>query len=81
MKNSIQVIKKRRKQIIDLLNHTREISISELSKKMKVSEMTIRRDCDYLSKMGKISKSVVSYPLLHQKKSHYLSPLVTLSKA
>ncbi|MES5161527.1 DeoR family transcriptional regulator [Lactobacillus crispatus] len=56
MKNSIQVIKKRRKQIIDLLNHTREISISELSKKMKVSEMTIRRDCDYLSKMGKISK-------------------------
>ncbi len=54
MKNSIQVIKKRRKQIIDLLNHTREISISELSKKMKVSEMTIRRDCDYLSKMGKI---------------------------
>lgn len=57
MKNSIQAIKNRRKHIIDLLNHTKKISISELSKTMKVSEMTIRRDCDQLAKMGKILKT------------------------
>ena len=42
----------RRKQIIDLL-HQREagaVSIIELSKELKVSEMTIRRDLDFLEK-------------------------------
>lgn len=57
MKRSMKDIKERRKKIIDILNHQKEISISELSKLTKFSEMTIRRDCTILANMGKITQT------------------------
>lgn len=54
MKNSYQVIKNRRKKIIDLLNHQKNISLDELCQKLGVSIMTVRRDCSNLANQGKI---------------------------
>lgn len=62
MKNSYQEIKNRRKKIIDLLNHQKNITLDELSNKLGVSIMTVRRDCSNLANQGKIlqEKGVVS---------------------
>lgn len=54
MKSSYQDIKIRRNKIIDLLNHQKNISLEELSQKLNVSIMTIRRDCSNLANQGKI---------------------------
>lgn len=54
MKNSYREIQARRKQIIDLLNHHKIISLTDLSQKLNVSIMTIRRDCSNLANQGKI---------------------------
>lgn len=54
MKSSYQVIKNRRKKIIDLLNHQKKISLEELSQKLNVSIMTVRRDCSNLANQGKV---------------------------
>lgn len=62
MKKSFKEIKDRRNRIIDLLNHHKTISLTELSKILKVSIMTVRRDCSTLANMGKIrqNRGVVS---------------------
>ncbi|RHW49423.1 DeoR/GlpR transcriptional regulator [Lactobacillus bombicola] len=54
MKNSYQEIKNRRKQIINLLNHQKTLSLNALSDKLNVSIMTMRRDCSYLANQGKV---------------------------
>ena len=62
MKNSYQEIKNRRQKIINLLNHQKKISLDELSQKLNVSIMTVRRDCSNLANQGKIlqEKGVIS---------------------
>ena len=57
MKNSNKVIQKRREQIIKILQSIESSTISELSDKLSVSEMTIRRDCTVLSSMGLIEQT------------------------
>lgn len=52
MKSSNQVIKKRRAALTDYLKEKQTATISELSQQFDVSEMTIRRDCEILAKMG-----------------------------
>lgn len=57
MKSSNQVIKKRRAALTDYLKEKQTATISELSQKFDVSEMTIRRDCEILAKMGLLERS------------------------
>lgn len=57
MKNSMKNIKVRQKKLMDILQQVNEIDIHELAKKLLVSEMTIRRDCETLSSMGKLRLS------------------------
>lgn len=57
MKSSNQVIKKRRDALTNYLKDQATATISELSQHFSVSEMTIRRDCDVLAKMGLLERS------------------------
>lgn len=56
MKNSLENINKRRSKIIDVLHQKGQLSIPELSQLTDVSEMTIRRDCKELIKMGEVEQ-------------------------
>ena len=58
MRNSYKNIENRREHILDTLNKVDSMSIEELSKKLNVSEMTIRRDCNSLAKMGRITQKL-----------------------
>lgn len=58
MRNSYKNIENRREHILDVLNKTDSMSIEDLSKKLNVSEMTIRRDCNSLAKMGRITQKL-----------------------
>ena len=57
MKSSNQAIKKRRTASTDYLKGKQTATISELSQQFNVSEMTIRRDCEILAKMGLLERS------------------------
>lgn len=46
----------RRKYILSLLEQNHEASIGELTKKLNVSSMTIRRDIEFLSKQGLVTQ-------------------------
>lgn len=54
MKNSNKAIEDRRSKLIECVKK-QKLSISELSQKLNASEMTIRRDCSALEKMGIVS--------------------------
>lgn len=56
MKKSNAEIKKRRNKLIDLLKKNKEMDVHSLSTLLHVSEVTIRRDCSVLEKMGKVNK-------------------------
>ena len=56
MRNSYKNIENRREHILDVLNKNKSMTIEELSKHLNVSEMTIRRDCNSLAKMGRITQ-------------------------
>lgn len=56
MKNSYQNIENRRKQILDILEREKTIKIRDLSDQLHVSQMTIRRDCNKLSSMGRLTQ-------------------------
>jgi DeoR/GlpR family transcriptional regulator of sugar metabolism len=58
MRNSYKNIENRREHILDVLNKVDSMSIEDLSKKLNVSEMTIRRDCNSLAKMGRITQKL-----------------------
>jgi DeoR/GlpR family transcriptional regulator of sugar metabolism len=47
----------RQKLIVDLLDKTRSLKVSDLADKFKVSEMTIRRDLDVLAREGLLQKT------------------------
>ncbi|KRL20019.1 MULTISPECIES: DeoR/GlpR family DNA-binding transcription regulator [Lentilactobacillus] len=57
MKNSIQNIEKRRVYLLKIIKYKVSTTVHELSKTIGVSEMSIRRDCRVLQKMGKIKVS------------------------
>lgn len=63
MKNSNSEIKQRRQQIVTYLKEHEQATVAELSQKFKVSEMTIRRDCNILANMGNVTQKlgVISY--------------------
>lgn len=42
----------RLQEILNIVNHEARVLISELSKRLEVSEMTIRRDIEHLSRLG-----------------------------
>lgn len=57
MKNSIQNIEKRRADLLKIIKREASTTVHELSEAVGVSEMSIRRDCRVLQKMGKIKVS------------------------
>lgn len=63
MKNSNSEIKQRRQKIVNYLKENKQATVTELSQKFKVSEMTIRRDCHILANMGNVTQKlgVISY--------------------
>lgn len=63
MKNSTKNIQERQEKILSFLCEKKEMSISELSQALNVSEMTIRRDCSTLSLRGQINqkKGIITY--------------------
>ena len=58
MKNSTKNIQERQEKILSFLCEKKEMSISELSQALNVSEMTIRRDCSTLSLRGQINQKI-----------------------
>mgnify|MGYP003365099804 CR=1 FL=1 len=62
MKNSQDEIYNRRKRLIKILKETNDQSITSISRLLKVSELTIRRDVNVLKNMNEVSlkKGMVS---------------------
>lgn len=56
MKVSTSIVDIRRKKIIDILKNEKSASVTALSKVFDVSPLTIRRDLDYLVKLGLIER-------------------------
>ena len=48
---------KRHETILDILNENRVVGVKELAKHFNVSEMTIRRDLDYLEQNNKLTRT------------------------
>lgn len=57
VKRSNEEVQSRRKQLIDLMKVLKKSDVKELSQKLAVSEMTVRRDCSVLSEMGQLKLS------------------------
>lgn len=66
MKNSRKNVHDRQTKITLLLNKYDKLTIDELSQKLNVSTMTIRRDCKTLIKMGKIEQCKGIITFLHR---------------
>jgi DeoR/GlpR family transcriptional regulator of sugar metabolism len=56
MKRTRKSIESRRKSILKLLEHQEKISVEELSSKLKISEITIRRDLQHLNEAGLVER-------------------------
>ncbi len=56
MKQSLEVVKKRRDEIINILRDGENISNDNLSKMLKTSALTIRRDLQYLEDKGVVKR-------------------------
>jgi DeoR family fructose operon transcriptional repressor len=50
------IVNNRRKKILDKLEHEKEVRVSDLAEEEKVSELTIRRDLDFLEESGKLER-------------------------
>ncbi|WP_461243811.1 DeoR/GlpR family DNA-binding transcription regulator [Secundilactobacillus muriivasis] len=57
MKNSMENIKARREKLLKIIKRREITNVHELAEVLKVSEMSIRRDCRVLDNMGKIKVS------------------------
>ncbi|WP_295746204.1 DeoR/GlpR family DNA-binding transcription regulator [uncultured Limosilactobacillus sp.] len=66
MRNSYKNIEDRRKHILDILSKEKTVQINQLSQRLDVSQMTIRRDCNKLASMGRLTQ--------HLGVLHYVSP-------
>ena len=56
MKNSKGVVFKRQQEILKLLQEHRQLSVDELSSRLEVSEITIRRDLQRFEDQGLIER-------------------------
>ncbi len=56
MKQSKEIVSRRHQQIIDLFNKKNPLYVTELSQKLNVSELTVRRDLEALAKTGKLKR-------------------------
>ena len=56
MKNSKGVVFKRQQEILKLLQEHRQLSVEELSSRLEVSEITIRRDLQRFEDQGLIER-------------------------
>ncbi len=54
MKNSFVLVEERRSRILDTLKREKSVAIPEISRELKVSEITIRRDLSFLEQSGLI---------------------------
>ncbi|MFD0828878.1 DeoR/GlpR family DNA-binding transcription regulator [Neobacillus sp. M.A.Huq-85] len=52
----MKYVRNRQKEILEMLNQTDKVLISDLSEHFKVSEMTLRRDLDVLAQKGVIKR-------------------------
>ena len=57
MKRSNEAVQTRRNHLISLMKELRVSDVKQLSEKLQVSEMTVRRDCTILNEMGQIRVS------------------------
>lgn len=57
MKSSHQTIKNRRDKLLELLNKETSLLVKEISLKLGVSEITVRRDLTALEKMGLVQRA------------------------
>lgn len=57
MKKSIAEVNERREYLVEFLAETTASDIKTLAKHLDVSEMTVRRDCNVLAKMGRIKQT------------------------
>lgn len=57
MKKSLAEVNERRNDLLTLLEQLEMSDIKTLAERLAVSEMTVRRDCNALSKMGRIKQS------------------------
>lgn len=57
MKNSMKNIKERQQKLIKIVQQKKDTTVHDLAEELSVSEMTIRRDCETLSTMGKLKLS------------------------
>ncbi|WP_028125530.1 DeoR/GlpR family DNA-binding transcription regulator [Eremococcus coleocola] len=57
MKNSYKIINQRRDQILRIVHTSEEVSVTELSKLLNVSPMTVRRDLEYMDKKGFLKRT------------------------
>ena len=56
MKRSGEIVDTRRKRILEILYKTGDIRVNEIASHMKVSEITVRRDLQYLEDSGLIER-------------------------
>ena len=56
MKQSKEIVGRRHQQIIDLFAEKNPLYVTELSRELNVSELTVRRDLEALAKAGKVNR-------------------------
>ena len=56
MKTKKSIVSKRREEILNYISSENTVTSKELIEKFKVSEITIRRDLDFLQSLGKIQR-------------------------
>lgn len=56
MKQSLATVRKRQQKILDYFEHESSLGVTDLSERLEVSELTIRRDFNYLESKGLIKR-------------------------
>ncbi|MBD5806482.1 DeoR/GlpR family DNA-binding transcription regulator [Limosilactobacillus walteri] len=78
MKNSMKNIKDRHKKLIEIIQEMQETTVHDLAEKLTVSEMTIRRDCETLSNMGKLRLSFGKVSYINENDTEVLQKQISL---
>jgi DeoR/GlpR family transcriptional regulator of sugar metabolism len=78
MKNSMKNIKDRQQKLIKIVQHHKETTVHDLAEELAVSEMTIRRDCETLSTMGKLKLSFGKISYIDENDSEVLQKQISL---
>lgn len=78
MKNSMKNIKDRHAKLVKIIQEKKETTVHDLAKELAVSEMTIRRDCETLSTMGKLRLSFGKISYIDENNSEVLQKQISL---